>query len=177
MIRAIVAASAMITAASCNAPVSDTPLAGLDLNDARVVGRIARQLPDRESLAFTTYALVHWPGSKTYCGRPIAQSERVAGTVGEAVSQTLEFEAALEKTRQASRAEPTSRLERAREQRTLLTDKIEQLVRKRDVLYARLGESARTSPEAKQLEQEMQQLQSQRSALENQLAQSVTVVQ
>jgi predicted nucleic acid-binding Zn-ribbon protein len=54
----------------------------------------------------------------------------------------------------------------------LLTDQIEQLVLKRDVLYARLGAEAPTSREAKRLEQEMQQLQDQRAAVENQILQA-----
>src|SRR5690606_33024657 len=45
MVRAILAAATMAAIASCNAPIGDMPLAGLDLNDARVVGKIARQLP------------------------------------------------------------------------------------------------------------------------------------
>jgi hypothetical protein len=172
MIRAIMAAAVMAAIASCSAPIGDMPLTGLDLNDSRVVRKIARQLPDRERTAFTTYALLHWPDSKNYCGRPIGQSGRVASTVGEAVAQTLRFEADLEATRQASRAGPASRMDSLRERRTLLTDQIEQLVLKRDVLYARLGAEAPASREAKLLGQEMQQLQDQRAAVENQILQA-----
>jgi hypothetical protein len=171
MIRAIMAAAIMTAIAACNAPVDDVSLAGLDLNDTRLVTKIARQLPDREGAAFTTYALVHWPASKNYCGRPIGESGRTAKTVGEAVAQTLKFEADLERTRQAARAGPASQVESLREQRTLLTDQIEQLVLKRDVLYARLGGEAQATPEAKLLEKKMLQLQNRRSAVENQLLQ------
>jgi hypothetical protein len=174
MIRAIMAASTMAAIASCNASVGDMPLAGLDLNDAGVVGKIARQLPDRERTAFKTYALLHWPGSKTYCGRPIAASAHVASTVGEAVTQTLEFEADLAKTRQASQAEPASDADRLRERRMRLTDRIESLVLKRDALHVRLGAAAGTSREASLLEQEMQRLQAQRAAVDAELVQAAT---
>jgi hypothetical protein len=174
MIRAIMAASTMAAIASCNASVGDMPLAGLDLNDAGVVGQIARQLPDRERTAFKTYALLHWPGSKTYCGRPIAPSARVASTVGEAITQTLEFEAELAATRLASQAEPASDADRLRERRTDLTDRIENLVLKRDALYVRLGAAARTSREADLLEQEMQRMQAQRAAVDAELVQAAT---
>lgn len=175
MIRAIVAAPAMAVLAACNAPTSDMPLAGLDLNDARVVSEIARQLPDGERAAFTTYALLHWPGSKNYCGRPAWQADRAADTVGEAVARTLRFEADLARTRQASQAGPASSGERLREKRTALTDQIEQLVLERDALYTRLGAAARTSPEAELLQQEMRQLQARRAAVENQLIQAATI--
>ena len=172
MVRAIMAAAAMAAIASCNAPIGDMPLAGLDLNDARVVGKIARQLPGREQVAFKTYALLHWPDSKNYCGRPIGQSGRKAATVGEAVMQTLKFEADLARTREASRAGAVSQMDRLRERRTHLTDQIEQLVLKRDVLYARLGAETQTSREAKLLDQEMRQLRDRRAAVENQLLQA-----
>lgn len=174
MIRAIVAVSAVIWVASCSVPVADLPLAGLDLNDARTVGKIARQLPDGQRRAFTTYALLHWPGSKNYCGNPIGPSRQAASTVGEAVAQTQRFEAELAKTRLAAQAGPASQVARLRERRTLLTDQIEELVLKRDALYGRLGASARTSPESKQVEQKIQELQAQRAALENQSTQQVT---
>ena len=174
MIRAIMAVLVMAAIASCDAPISDTHLAGLDLNDARVVSEIARQLPDRERIAFTTYALLHWPGSKNYCGRPIGQSDRAAKTVREAIAQTLNFEADLARTRQASQAGPTSQSGRLRERQTLLTDQIELLVLKRDALYARLGTAARTSREVTLLEQELQQLKARRAAAETQLLQTVS---
>ncbi|MBN9507136.1 MAG: hypothetical protein J0I69_14060 [Altererythrobacter sp.] len=174
MIRAIVAASAMIWVAACSAPAADMPLAGLDLNDARVVGKIARQLPDGQRRAFTTYALVHWPGSKNYCGNPIGLSRQTARTVGEAVAQTLRFEAELAKTRLAAQAGPTSQVDRLRERQMLLTDQIEELVRKRDALYGQLGAAAATAPESKQIEQKMMDLRDQRAALESQFTQIVT---
>jgi hypothetical protein len=171
MIRAIITVLAMAAIASCGAPVTDTPLAGLDLNDARVVSKIARQLPDRERMAFTTYALLHWPGSKNYCGRPIGQSDRMANTVGEAVMQTLKFEADLTRTRLAAQAGPASQIDRLREQRTLLTDQIEALVLRRDVLRADLGAAVRMSSEAKRLEEEMRRLQARRANLDARLMQ------
>ncbi len=174
MIRAIMSTWVIAAIASCVAPVGDTPLAGLDLNDSRVVSKIARQLPDDERVAFTTYAVLHWPGSKNYCGRPIGQSHGSATTVGQAVTQTLQSEADMAKALQELNKGPPSEIEGMLEQQALLTDRIEGLVQKRDMLYVRLGAAARTSADARLLEREMQELQAQRATLGAQFARAAT---
>jgi predicted nucleic acid-binding Zn-ribbon protein len=55
-----------------------------------------------------------------------------------------------------------------------LTDRIENLVLKRDALHVRLGAAAGTSREASLLEQEMQRLQAQRAAVDAELVQAAT---
>lgn len=174
MIRAIISLLAIAALASCEAPVGDMPLTDLDLNDSRVVSQIARRLPERERVAFTTYALLHWPGSKNYCGRPIGHLGRAATTVGQAVTQTLKAEADLDKVLKELHAGPSSEIETMRERQALLTDQIEELVQKRDILYASLGAAAQTSDDAKLLEEQMQELQARRATLETRFASTAT---
>lgn len=171
MIRAFMAAWVIAASASCSAPISDMPLAGLDLNNARVVDQIAGQLPASQRATFVTYVLVHWPGSKNYCGHAISRSGQTAKTVGEAIKQTLIFEIDEANIKQSPQVKPTSRVDQLQERDLRITDQIEEIVLRRDALYTRLGRAARRSHEQDSLEQEMRHLQTLRAVVQTQLAQ------
>lgn len=132
-IGAIVAAVSML--ASCSPPPREASLAGLDLNDPGTLRTLSRDLsgPDRAALA--TYALLHWPGSKSFCGRPAFARVRPPATVGEAIGMTLAFDGELAAKRRAERRPGDRFAERADRERRLV-DEFDQLTLERDMVEA-----------------------------------------
>lgn len=110
----------------------DVALAGHDLNDPRVVATLGAGLTTSERAAFATYALLHWPNSKSFCGQPTF-SKKPAATVGEAIEETVGFERALERKRLAERDIPNFWEQRAIDEQRLV-DAFDQLTLDRDMV-------------------------------------------
>ena len=105
--------------AGCAKNQLDTPLAELDLADPSVIRELQSGLGERERAALATYALLHWPGSKAYCGQPLFRGPQPR-TVSEAIEKTIGFQLALERKR-AEETRPASSIEqRARRLRGLV---------------------------------------------------------
>lgn len=136
----LAACGALMTA--CAQPVRDRSLADLDLADRATLESLQAALPLDDRGALGTYALLHWPKSRFYCGRPADPSSRPAQTVGEAIEQTRLYEAQY---RLAVAKTPVSakRDDRASRDRDLVFQ-IEQLVTERDMLRSRKTSEATT---------------------------------
>lgn len=130
-----------IALAACTAQPHTVALKGKNLNDTRVVAELTRALPQRERAAFSTFVLLHWSGSKAYCGRPMFRGNAEPTTVGEAIAATLEFDRDLAAKRARDSAPPSAG-ERLRREAQLLTDQHDQLTLERlKVMSADLPEA------------------------------------
>lgn len=140
---------------ACAPPVRDVALAGLDLADGKTLASLQQALPQDDRAALGTYALLHWPKSKFYCGQPIGGRAAPAATVGEAIDQTRAYEAALQLAqgnRQTAVALSAGSAEKA------LITRMEQLVLERDMLRGRLGPEADATVQGKQLAQRLEEM-------------------
>lgn len=143
--------------ASCGQDVRDTPLAGLDLNDRTLVASLRERLAPDDRAPFATYALLHWPGSKLFCGSPPNDSTgREPETIGEAIEVTLAREEKLEKARTAA-AEPQSALDHQQALETRAIDRVEELTLERDMLATSLGPNTSKSPEWQRLKRKLEE--------------------
>lgn len=140
---------------SCAPSVQDVSLAGLDLADGETLAALQNALPQDDRAALGTYALLHWPKSKFYCGRPIGGRAAGADTVGEAIALTRAYETALELAQRSEAA--TASVAKQTEERTLVT-KMEQLVLERDMLFARAGPAASDIPRVTEIKHRLAQL-------------------
>lgn len=159
--RTVITVAFACMMAACTAPVRQTPIAGLDLADGRTLARLQQALPPDDRAALGTYALLHWPKSKFYCGKPIGGKGAVAATVGQAIDQTRSYEASLALADASAR---TNAALAARSEETSLITRMEQLVLERDMLFARFGARAGDTARAKEIDDEL-------AVLRNQLAQ------
>ena len=92
--RAHLALIALLAACGSAQNVRQIPIANLDLSNMKVVTDIQSQLPTAQRPALATYALLHWPGSKAFCGHRLSdKSGHEPSTVGEAIDLTLLREA------------------------------------------------------------------------------------
>lgn len=139
---------------SCRGEVREQSLAGLDLNDPQIIDTLKGKLAPEQQTALATYALLHWPESKFYCGKAIDPSLKSPETVGEAIDQTLAYEARRTAQVAASRRE-TSPLDEALEEQAQLIARIDSLALRRDILNSRLGPASPTSEEYKTIERDM----------------------
>jgi sirohydrochlorin ferrochelatase len=137
---------------ACAPAVRDIEIAKLDLADGRTLAQLQQKLPLDERAALGTYALLHWPQSKFYCGRPIGGQGSVATTVGEAIDQTRAYEASLALARASA---STNAALAIRSEETGLITRIEQLVLERDMLFAQAGPAAASTPRAADIKSEI----------------------
>lgn len=137
---------------ACAPGVRDIAIAELDLADGKTLAELQQALPPDDRAALGTYALLHWPRSKFYCGQPIGGQGGVAATVGEAIDQTRAYEASLALAEAATRTN-AALADRAEE--TGLITRIEQLVLERDMLFGQLGPAARSNPRMLQIENDL----------------------
>jgi hypothetical protein len=151
--------------AGCAPATRDTPLANLDLADGVTLASLQGDLPPNDRALLGTYALLHWPKSRFYCGQPIGGRGPEPSTVGEAIDQTRAYEAALERTQARERVVQTSNI--AREEETALITRIEQLVYERDMLYARMGPAAATTPRGEEIKKRLEALRADLDLLRN----------
>jgi hypothetical protein len=151
--------------AGCAPSTRDTPLADLDLADGVTLAALQGALPPNDRALLGTYALLHWPKSRFYCGQPIGGRGPEPSTVGEAIDQTRAYEAALERTRAKERVVQNANI--AREEETALITRIEQLVYERDMLYGRMGPTAATTPRGAEIKESLDTLHSELDLLRN----------
>lgn len=110
----------------------DALLAGKDLTNARVISALSNGLNPEDRAAFATYALIHWPGARAFCGRPMF-SKAVPATVGDAIAETTAFEDALNRKREEEKR-PRSFFEQKAIDEKRLVDVFDQLTLDRDKL-------------------------------------------
>jgi hypothetical protein len=149
-----VIAGAMLAAllAGCSTPPRDISIEGLNLADGTTLIALQNALPADDRAALGTYALLHWPKSKFYCGEPIGGRQALAATVGEAIDQTRAYEVKL--AREQANARTTAALSNKAEE-TMLINRMEQLVFERDMLYGRMGPAADASPDGRDIKQRL----------------------
>lgn len=140
---------------SCTHTTRDLQLAGLNLNDPRVVARVQDGLPAQERGTFALYALTHWPLARSFCGENLTdQSGSLPETVGDAVAFTIDRQrrdmAAAERNRPKSRGD------------AILAKRDEQ-ISERDAIVARI-QVARSQPknfsssDLRNLEEELEKI-------------------
>lgn len=151
--------------AGCAPSTRDTPLAELDLADGVTLATLQGDLPPNDRALLGTYALLHWPKSRFYCGQPIGGRGSAPSTVGEAIDQTRAYEAALERTQAKERVVQNSNI--AREDETALITRIEHLVYERDMLYGRMGPAAATTPRGAEIKKSLEALHAELDQLRN----------
>lgn len=149
---------------ACTPAVGDVTLAGLDLADGKTLAALQEALPPDDRAALGTYALLHWPKSKFFCGKPIGGSAATAQTVGEAIAQTKAYEAALAL---AQAKAPTTATLTPRAEETALITRMEQFVFERDTLYARMGPQADATPRGAEIKRRIADLREEIDALRN----------
>ena len=152
------------TFAGCSPDVRERPLVEVDLANSRAVAAIGRHLGVRERTAFTTYALVHWPGSKFYCGSPLRLSASPPRTVGEAIESTLRFEERLAARRSEERDEKTRSVRLEKQDRKLI-DRYEALLLKRQMLATAAETNVGDRAEIAAINDQMDRLQHERRQL------------
>lgn len=157
----VVAAATIVS--GCNQDVRSRPLATIDLSNLETVAAAGRKLPERERGALVTYALLHWPGSKSYCGSPIDQHQKAPSTVGEAIQVTFDFEKSLEATRQAALMKSPVELAAAQDQ--MLIDRLEALTLDRQRLALGAGDSSPERRRAAAIDREIEAVKRQRQEL------------
>lgn len=134
--------------AGCSTPPRDIAIAQLDLADGKTLASLQAALSPDDRAAIGTYALLHWPKSKFYCGEPIGGDRTVAATVGEAIEQTRAYEAKLALAQATANQTAAAS---AQDQQKLLIDQMERLVLQRDMLFGKLGPNAQSSLEAHEI--------------------------
>lgn len=132
MHRSLTLAGSFILA-GCAAAPRDIAIAGLDLNSPAVIAQVGKGLPQEQRAALATFALLHWPESKAYCGRPVFKGDAQPRTVGEAIDKTLEFETALARKRIEEKQAGSVFEQRAQRERRLV-DEYEQMLIEREML-------------------------------------------
>lgn len=127
----ILTSSFMLT--GCATAPRDVVLAGLDLNNPAVIARVSEGLTQQQRAALATFALLHWPESKAYCGRPVFKGASQPSTVGEAIDKTIEFETALARKR-LEETQVGSVFERQAQLKRELVDQFDLLTIEREML-------------------------------------------
>ena len=145
--------------AGCAPSARDLSLAGLDLANGATLALLQKQLPQNDRAALGTYALLHWPKSKFYCGEAIGGSRALAAAVGQAIDQTRAYEANLQLA-QAKVQSGAVELGGQTADKQLVT-RIEQLVYERDMLYAQMGPAGEASPRGAQIKAGLTELRGQ----------------
>lgn len=129
--RIIAAGVLAAVLAGCSASPRDISIEGVNLADGATLAALQNAVPQDDRAALGTYALLHWPKSRFYCGKPIGGTNAEVTTVGEAIALTRAYEAALVRAQQ--RQEQTPAIALQTEERALITQ-IDELVLKRDRL-------------------------------------------
>jgi hypothetical protein len=137
---------------ACAPAVRDMRIADLDLADGKTLAKLQQALPPDDRAALGTYALLHWPKSKFYCGKPIGGRAREAVTVGDAIAQSRAYEASVALAEASAR---TNAALAARSAETALVTQMEELVLERDMLFGRMGPSAASSARAVEIKAEL----------------------
>lgn len=139
--------------AGCAPSAYDKPLSGLDLGDPATLSSLQNALPLDDRGALGTYALLHWPKSKFYCGKPIGgRGDSEVATVREAIALTRTYEREWELARQNVAQTPA--IARQRDERMLIT-RMDHLILERDKLFSEVGPRASATPRAEEIERKL----------------------
>lgn len=152
--RRSLALAGSIALAGCAAAPRDIVLAGLDLNSPAVIAQASEGLPQQQRAALATFALLHWPESKAYCGRPVFKGAQQPRTIGEAIDKTLEFETALANKR-IEETRPASGFERQAQHKQRLVDEFDLLTIERDMLVSAELPAAERERRARELDRKL----------------------
>lgn len=152
--RPLLAFLGLMTLAACASSPRDLELAGLDLSSPAVIARLTQGLDQKDRAAFATYALLHWPESKAYCGRPMFADGARPATVGEAIERTRAFESALASKRAAERA-PLPAFEQQAAYKKELVDEFDRLTLERDMLETSAIGAAERERQMKAIDREL----------------------
>ena len=131
--RRILVLAVSLALAGCASAPRDIALAGLDLSNPAVIAQVSEGLPQKQRAALATFALLHWPESKAYCGRPVFKGAGQPNTVGEAIDKTIEFENALVRKRIEEKL-PPSPFEQQLQYKRQLIDEFDLLTLERDMV-------------------------------------------
>lgn len=131
--RRLLVLTGSLALAGCTAAPRDLALAGLDLSNPAVIARVSKDLPQKQRAALATFALLHWPESRAYCGRPMFKGADQPDTVGEAIDKTIEFETSLARKRVEEKRPPSIFEQQAQYQRELVHE-FEELTLEREML-------------------------------------------
>lgn len=152
--RRSLALAGSIMLAGCAAAPRDVALAGLDLNDPAVIARVGQGLPQNQRAALATFALLHWPESKAYCGRPVFKGAAQPSTIGEAIDKTLEFETALARKRSEEKQAASAFEQRAHRKQGLVNE-FEQMMIEREMLASAALSPAERSHRIRELDRQL----------------------
>lgn len=147
---------------ACTPAVTEIALSEVDLADGKTLASLQEALPPDDRAALGTYALLHWPKSKFYCGKPIGGQVKEARTVGEAIAITRAYEIALAEKVQAEKM-AAGNLKQIKE-RELVT-RMEQLVLERDMLRSSGSTDPGTSRREREIKDELAQFRTELAAL------------
>lgn len=153
--RWIVGLAGAVALGGCAVSPREVALSGQNLNDPRTLASLTNDLPQDQRAAFATYALLHWPGSKSYCGQPVFGKDRLPATVGEAIDQTIGFERALEQKRLAEKT-PGSFFEQKAIEEKHLIDAFDQLTLDRDMLASKAMPGAEKARKMEAINEQME---------------------
>lgn len=162
---ALLALFAALATAGCATPPRDRALAGLDLADPKIISELQDGLVARERAALATYALLHWEGSKAYCGQPMFRGPQPT-TIGQAIDKTIKFENDLAAKR-AAENRPGSALEQRVEEHRRLIDRFEEMSLELTQLQDSSVPPKRKAAEIAKLREAMAENRRERATLEN----------
>lgn len=153
--RVIAAGVLAAVLAGCSTPPRDISIKGLNLADGTTLAALQNAVSQDDRAALGTYALLHWPKSKFYCGKPIGGSNAEVNTVGEAIALTRAYETALLLAKHEQAQTPA--VARQVEERAVITQ-IDELVLKRDLLRTRVGPKANETAGAAEINRQLARL-------------------
>lgn len=157
--RALISGVLAAALGACAPSARDVSIDGLDLADGRTLAALQDALPADDRAALGTYALLHWPKSRFFCGQPIGGRIATAATVGEAIALTQAYEAELAAT-QATK--PKLAAQSVRDEEAALVQQMERLVLERDMLYGEMGPvAAAATPRGSAIKQQLEAIRAQ----------------
>ena len=167
--RAFLVLAAACLLSACGTPPRDVPLAGLDLGEPTVLAELKQGLAPDQRAALIDYAIFHWPGSKSYCGRPAFARQDEPATIGEAIDRTMAFEAALTRKRLVE-VQPASPVALRAQQAQQLVDRFEELTLRRSMILAQRGGQVERAGELKAIDRQLETVRRERAKLAEPLA-------
>jgi hypothetical protein len=136
----------VLLSAACAQDVRDQPIAGLALNDMRVLEELGQTLTREERAALATYSIAHWPDAPGYCGEVLANKQgQTPQTIGEAITMTQAREAERAE-RLAAAALPKTPIDKLLAEKHQLTGQQEQLYIQMELLESAHGAAAQDLP-------------------------------
>ena len=167
MIRACAPVALLLSLTASGNQTREIALDGLNLGRSEVLAKLKVGLSARDADALVRYTLLHWPGSKNYCGMRALSPEQQPRTVGEAIEFTIHFDRAIAEKRANEDREAIAGTSVLSDKQ--LVDKIDHATLQRDILLARPGGAEPNSPDLLVINRELERLRQMRGALQNPL--------